>query len=123
MSKKRRSFFQGFSFSSFLIGMGLCAISVFAAINLFGSKSSDVNNTPGHTFEVDLTGVPEGTELVPGDVQSLSLAVHNGSTMDYIYAFVSISYNPDVYAITDPSWELVSEEGGEAIFSYSGTAR
>ena len=82
-----------------------------------------MNNTPGHTFEVDLTGVPEGTELVPGDVQSLSLAVHNGSTMDYIYAFVSISYNPDVYAITDPSWELVSEEGGEAIFSYSGTAR
>ena len=120
MSKKRRSFFQGFSFSSFLIGMGLCAIAVFAAINLFGSKSADVSNKPGHTFEVDLTGVPEGTELVPGNVQSLSPSVHNGSTTDYIYAFVSISYNPDVYAITDPSWELVSDEVGEAIFSYSG---
>ena len=28
-------------------------------------------------------------------------------------------YNSDVYAITDPSWELVSEEPGETIFSYS----
>ena len=91
----------------------------YAAINLFGSKSVDVANTPGHTFSVDLTGVPEGTELVPGDAQTLSPAVHNGSTTDYIYAFVSISYNPDVYEIMDPSWELVSEEEGLAIYSYS----
>lgn len=91
----------------------------YAAINLFGSKSADVANTPGHTFSVDLTGVPEGTELVPGDVQSLNPAIHNGSTTDYIYAFVSVSYNPDVYEITDPSWELVSEEDGLSIYSYS----
>ena len=78
-----------------------------------------MDNKPGHTFEVDLTNVPEGTELVPGDVQSLSPSVHNGSTTDYIYGFIRVSYNPDVYAITDLSWELVSEEPGEAIFSYS----
>ncbi len=67
--KNRRSFLQGFSFSSFFLGIGLCAVIAFAAINLFGSKSVDVDNKPGHTFSVDLTGVPEGTELVPGDVQ------------------------------------------------------
>ena len=117
--QKRRSFFQGFSFSSFFWGIAVCAAVAFAAINLFGSKSADVSNKPGHTFEVDLTGVPVGTELVPGDVQSLSPSVHNGSTTDYIYAFVSISYNPDVYAITDPTWELVSDEAGEAVYSYS----
>ena len=117
--QKGRSFLQGFSFSSFFIGVGLCAVIAFAAINLFGSKSADVGNTRGHTFEVNLTGVPEGTELVPGDVQQLSPSVHNGSTTDYIYAFVKISYNPDVYEIVDPTWELVSEEAGEAIFSYS----
>lgn len=76
--QKGRSFLQGFSFSSFFVGIGLCAVIAFAAINLFGSKSANVNNTPGHTFSVDLTGVPEGTELVPGDVQSLSPSVHNG---------------------------------------------
>ena len=78
-----------------------------------------MDNRAGHTFSVDLTGVPEGTELVPGDVQGLEPSVHNGSTTDYIYAFVRVSFNPDVYEITDPSWELVSEEPGEAIFSYS----
>lgn len=117
--KNRRSVFQGFSFSSFFLGIGLCAVAAFAAINLFGSKSANVNNTPGHTFSVDLTGVPEGTEMVPGDVQQLSPSVHNGSTTDYIYAFIRVSYNPDVYEIMDASWELVSEEPGEAIFSYS----
>lgn len=66
-----------------------------------------------------MTGVPEGTELVLGDVQSLSPAVHNGSTTDFIYSFISISYNPDVYEIVEPSWELVSEEDGLAIYSYS----
>ena len=30
-----------------------------------------------------------------------------------------MSYNPEVYEITDASWEQVSEEPGEAIFSYS----
>ena len=30
-----------------------------------------------------------------------------------------MSFNPDVYEIMDASWELVSEEPGEAIFSYS----
>ena len=90
--------------------------SCIAAINLFRSKSSNVSNTPCHTFSVDLTGVPEGIELVHGDVQTLSPSVHNGSTTGYIYAFVSVSYNPDVYAITDPSWDLVLEIAGEAIF-------
>ena len=117
--KNRRSFLQGFSLSSFFLGIGLCAAVAFAAINLFGSKSADVDNKPGHTFSVDLTGVPEGTELVPGDVQQLSPSVHNGSTTDYIYSFVKVSFNPDVYEIVDASWELVSEEPGEAIFSYS----
>ena len=101
----------------------MCAVIAFAAINLFGSKSANVSNTPGHTFSVDLTGVPEGTELVPGDVQQLSPSVHNGSTTDYIYGFIRVSYNPDVYEITDPSWELVSEESGESIFSYSSEAQ
>ena len=119
MSKKRRSFFQGFSFSSFLIGMGLCAISVFAAINLFGSKSVEVDNRAGHTFSVDLTNVSEGTELVPGDVQQLSPSVHNGSTTDYTYAFVTVSYNPDVYEIVEPTRELVASSPGEAVYSYS----
>ena len=89
--KNRRSFLQGFSFSSFFFGIGLCAVIAFAAINLFGSKSADVDNRPGHTFSVDLTGVPEGTELVPGDVQTLSPSVHNGSTTDYIYSFVKLA--------------------------------
>jgi len=117
--KNRRSFLQGFSFSSFFLGIGLCAVIAFAAINLFGSKSAEVDNRAGHTFSVDLTGVPEGTELVPGDVQQLSPSVHNGSTTDYIYSFVKVSFNPDVYEITEPSWELVSEKPGETIFSYS----
>ena len=117
--KNRRSFLQGFSLSSFFLGIGLCAVIAFAAINLFGSKSVDVSNTPGHTFSVDLTGVPEGTALVPGDVQGLSPAVHNGSTTDYIYSFVKISFNPEVYEIVEPSWEVVSEEPGESIYSYS----
>ena len=78
-----------------------------------------MDHRAGHTFSVDLTGVPEGTELVPGDVQQLSPSVHNGSTTDYIYSFVKVSFNPDVYEIVEPSWELVSEESGEAIFSYS----
>lgn len=101
------------------MGVGLCAVVAFAAINLFGSKSVEVSNSPGHTFSVNLTGVPEGTELVSGDAQTLSPAVHNGSTTDYIYGFVKVSLNPDVYEIVDASWELVSEEPGEAIFSYS----
>ena len=33
--KNRRSFFQGFSFSSFFLGIGLCAVVAFAAINVF----------------------------------------------------------------------------------------
>ena len=73
-----------------------------------------MSNTPGHTFSVDLTGVPEGTELVPEDVQQLSPSVHNGSTTDYIYSFVKVEYNPDVYEITEPSWEVVAESEGEA---------
>ena len=111
----KKSFSIGYAIAFLLLG----AVVAYAAINLFGSKSADVANTPGHTFSVDLTGVPEGTELVPGDVQSLNPAIHNGSTTDYIYAFVSVSYNPDVYEITDPSWELVSEEDGLSIYSYS----
>ena len=51
--------------------------------------------------------------------ESLSPSVQNGSTTDYIYAFVSVSYNPDVYEIVDSSWELVSQEPGLAIYSYS----
>ena len=117
--QKGRSFLQGFSFSSFFIGVGLCAVVAFAAINLFGSKSVEASNSPGHTFSVNLTGVPEGKELVPGDVQTLSPAVHNGSTTDYIYGFVKVSFNPDVYEIVDASWELVSEREGKTIFSYS----
>ena len=101
--KNRRSFLQGFSFSSFFLGIGLCAVIAFVAINLFGSKSVDVDNNPGHTFSVDLIGVPEGTELVPGDVQSLTPSVHNGSTTDYIYSFVKFSFNPDAYEIADAS--------------------
>ena len=111
----KKSFSIGYAIAFLLLG----AVVAYAAINLFGSKSADVANTPGHTFSVDLTGVPEGTELVPGDVQTLSPAVHNGSTTDYIYAFVSVSYNPDVYEIVDSSWELVSEEDGLSIYSYS----
>ena len=117
--KNRRSFLQGFSFSSFFLGIGLCAVIAFAAINLFGSKIVDVDNRAGHTFSADLTGVPEGTELIPGDVQELNPSLHNGSTTDYIYSFVKVSFNPDVYEIVEPSWELVSEEPGEAIYSYS----
>lgn len=79
----------------------------------------EVDNRAGHTFSVDLTNVSEGTELVPGDVQQLSPSVHNGSMTDYIYSFVKVSFNPDVYQIMDANWELVSEEPGEAIFSYS----
>ena len=95
----KKSFSMGYAIAFLLLG----AVVAFAAINLFGSKSADVSNKPGHTFSVNLTGVPEETELVPGDVQSLNPAVHNGNTTDYIYAFVSVSYNPDVYAITDSS--------------------
>ena len=90
----------------------MCAAIVFTAINIFGLKSAVVANRTDHTFSVDLTGVPEGTGLVSGDVQTLSLSVHNGSTTDYVYAFIRVSYNPDVYTITGPSWELVSEELG-----------
>ena len=64
-------------------------------------------NTLSHTLSVDLTVAPKGTELVPGDVQSLSPLVHNGSTTDYIYAFVNFSYKPDIYQIVNPSWEIV----------------
>ena len=104
----KKTFSIGYAVVFLLLG----AVVAFAAINLFGSKSVDVGNTPGHTFSVDLTGVPEETELVPGDVQQLSPSVHNGSTTDYIYGFIRVSYNPDVYEITDPSWELVSEKPG-----------
>ena len=52
-------------------------------------------------------------------MQQLSPSVHNGSTTDYIYSFVKVSFNPDVYEIVEPSWEVVTETPGEVVYSYS----
>ena len=96
-------------------------LAAFTIGSLLGSQEATINNTKGHHFAITLTGVTEGSDVVPGDTFSVSPVITNTSKTEKIYVFISFEYNPNVYSLTpDIDWQLVNSGNNKYVYSYSG---
>lgn len=55
-----------------------------------------IDNSRGHTFDMELESGAEGATLTPDDEQTIGSSITNKSS-DPIYVFMEVQPTPDVY--------------------------
>ena len=94
-------------------------VVVYAATTFF-HLDFNVNNTRGISISGSWTGNDiAGKEVIPGSTFQLSPVITNNST-DYVYLFVRIDTEENVYKISDldSSWSVIKEDDGMILLAY-----